>query len=80
MKNIYEIDKNFSVESTLSLPNVKFYDPKQEPFHIYGVFHEDGKFRRLPETVAKAVSEGVWCLHAHTAGGRIRFRTEPSQR
>ena len=46
-----------------------------EPFKIYGVYYEDGKFRRMPEKVAKTVSEGVYRLHACTTGGRIRFKT-----
>ena len=30
----------------------------------------------MPESVAETVSEGVLNLHAHTAGGRIRFKTD----
>jgi lysophospholipase L1-like esterase len=30
----------------------------------------------LPEDVAKRVSEGVYRLHANTAGGRVRFKTD----
>ena len=75
MKNISEIDKNFKVETKLDIPDVKFYDVKNEPFSVHGVFYEDGKFRRLPESVAKTVNEGVWSLHANTAGGRVRFKT-----
>lgn len=78
MKNISEIDKNFKIETKLNLPDVKFYDAKSEPFSIHGVYFEDGKFRRLPEAVAKTVNEGVLGLHANTAGGRVRFMTDSS--
>lgn len=46
------------------------------PFQICGVFHENGKFRKMPENVAKTVSDGVVRLHVHTAGGRVRFKTD----
>jgi DNA repair protein RadA/Sms len=39
------------------------------------VFYVDGVFRRLPTQVAKSVNEGVDQLHVHTAGGRVRFKT-----
>lgn len=78
MKNISEIDKNFKIETKLNLPDVKFYDAKNEPFSIHGVYFEDGKFRRFPEVVAKTVNEGVLGLHANTAGGRVRFMTDSS--
>jgi hypothetical protein len=32
----------------------------------------------MPEAVAKTVSEGVHFLHANTAGGRLRFKTDSS--
>ena len=43
-------------------------------FHIFS--GEDGKFRRMPEDVAKATSQGVFELHTFTSGGRVRFRTD----
>jgi len=76
VSNISQIDPNFKVESQLKEEGIRFYDVKQPPFRIYGVFYEDGKFRRLPENVAKSVSEEVHRLHAKTAGGRVRFRTD----
>ncbi|MBQ3151741.1 MAG: SGNH/GDSL hydrolase family protein [Clostridia bacterium] len=76
MKNISLIDSNFKVETKLDQPDIRFYDVRQSPFKIYGVFYESGKFRRLPEKVAKTVNEGVYNLHANTAGGRVRFKTD----
>ena len=75
MKSIQEIDANFKVNKTIGKSDVRFYDVLEAPFRVYGVFYQDGKFRRLPQAVAEAVSEGVRELHAHTAGGRVRFHT-----
>ena len=75
MKDITEIDKNFKVETKIEREDIVFKNVLEAPFEVYGVFYEDGKFRRLPEAVAKTVSEGVLGLHANTAGGRVRFKT-----
>lgn len=76
MENITRIDANFSVKTEIAKRDIHFYDPKQSPFCIYGVTYEDGCYRRMPETVARTVSEGVLALHLNTAGGRVRFRTD----
>ncbi len=76
MNNISQIDKNFKVETKIDKTGIKFYNVLTSPFSVHGVFYEDGKFRRLPEAVAKSVSDGVYSLHANTAGGRVRFRTD----
>lgn len=78
MSDISVIDSNFNVKTELNISNIRFYDVNNTPFEINGVFYENGKFRRLPEVVAKSVSEGVFALHAHTAGGRVRFKTDSS--
>ena len=75
MSRIAEIDKNFKIKSSSDKTDLKFYSPLEEPFQTNGVYYEDGKYRRLPEEVAKSVSWGVFALHAHTAGGRLRFKT-----
>ena len=76
MKNISSIDSNFKVNTELNIEGIEFYDIRQSPFKLYGVFYGNGKFRRLPENVAKTVNDGVSGLHTHTAGGRVRFRTD----
>lgn len=76
MSRIEEVDTNFKVNPSIGKADVKFYDVLEEPFAVYGVFYEDGQYRRLPEAVARATSEGVLELHHHTAGGRVRFRTD----
>ncbi len=76
MKNISDVDKNFIVSTDLGKEDIRFCDVNEEPFTVYGVFYENGKFRRLPERVADKVNDGVRFLHANTAGGRVRFRTD----
>lgn len=75
MSRITKIDKNFEIKSSSDKTDLKFYSALKEPFQINGVYYEDGKYRRLPEEVAKSVSWGVFCLHSNTAGGRLRFKT-----
>lgn len=70
------IDSNFKVETNLNVGDIRFYNVLNDPFHIYGVFYENGKFRRMPEKVAETVSDGVLRLHTNTAGGRVRFKTD----
>ena len=74
--NISQLDKNFHVETEIQKEDLKFYDIKEAPFQIHGVFYENGCYRRMPEDVAKTVSGGVKLLHIRTAGGRVRFRTD----
>lgn len=70
------IDPNLVVPTKIETQDIKFYNVLEEPFAVYGVYYEDGKFRRIPEAVAETVNIGVWRLHANTAGGRVRFRTD----
>ena len=75
--DISKIDNNFSVpRSVSSKTDICFYNADSAPFKIYGVFRENGMYRRMPEDVAKKVSEGVYYLHSNTAGGRVRFKTD----
>ena len=76
MLDISVIDPNFKVETKIQEENIRFYDVLQPPFSVHGVFYQDGKFRRIPEAVAKTVNAGVLSRHANTVGGRIRFQTE----
>lgn len=76
MADIEKVDPNFKVQNKVERDGLAFYDAEQAPFRIYGLKKENGKFRRLPEAVAKSVNEGVYALHANTAGGRVRFVTD----
>ena len=64
-------------ESIKQLSGIRFYNIKSEPFRIYGLYDakHQPSYRRIPESVAEATSEGVRGLNFNTAGGRIRFRT-----
>ena len=78
MKKLDEIDQNFKIETKINKPDIKFYSVLENPFKIYGLIYENNKFRRMPEKIAKTVSEGVTYLHTNTAGGRVRFKTDSS--
>jgi len=78
MSNISQIDPNFKVGSKIEKENIKFYNALEAPFKIYGVYMENGQFRRMPQAIAEQVNNGVARLHANTAGGRIRFKTNSS--
>ena len=76
MRDIAEIDKNFKLQTSIDKKDIRFISALCEPISLHGVFYENGAFRRMPEAVAKSVSDGVYCLHTNTAGGRVRFKTD----
>lgn len=76
MYDISQIDKNFEVKHELNIPDMKFWDVDEAPFRVYGLFRENGKYRRMPESIAQTVNESVQILHSNTAGGRVRFMTD----
>lgn len=76
MKNFTDIDENFKVETVIKRDGLSFRNVLEAPFKVHGLIYENGMFRRLPEEVAKSVSEKVHFLHTDTAGGRVRFRTD----
>ena len=76
MSDFSLIDPNFKIKTELSETDIRFYNVQASPFEVSGVFYENGRFRRLPEAVAKTVSDGIICLHVHNAGGRVRFKTD----
>jgi len=78
MSDISKIDKNFIIDTNIDKENIVFYDSIEAPFKTYGVFWKDGKYRRMPRTIADSVSETVGRLSERTAGGRVRFLTDSS--
>ena len=76
MSSITEIDKNFKIEADVGKKDAVFFDALDEPFRIYGVIHEDGIFRRMPQSCADRVSPNLAVLNTNTAGGRVRFKTD----
>lgn len=75
---VSKYDRNMLVETTLTEPDLCFYDVRQAPFRLYGFYEPTAQehFLRLPEDVARATSEGVARLSRQTAGGRLRFSTD----
>lgn len=73
--DIAKIDPNFCIRKVAEGIDIKYYDAKEPPIKLFGIFYENGKYVRMPERVAKNVSEGVHSLYYHTAGGRMCFKT-----
>ncbi len=71
-------DQNLIIENTIGEPDVCFYDVRQEPFEVYGLYQykTEPKFKRMSDEAAKNTSEGVKALAHNTAGGRVRFCTD----
>lgn len=76
MSDISQIDKNFVINTNVDKGDICFRNVKETPFKVYGVFWEDGQYRRMPPSAAKKVSSEVYRLHTRTAGGRVRFVTD----
>ena len=76
MSDISVIDPNFRVETKIQEEKIQFFDVLSSPFSVHGIFHQDGRFRRIPEILAKTVNAGVLSRHGNTAGGRVRFKTD----
>ena len=74
--DISKIDKNFKTQTKIERECLTFYDIDEGPFKVCGVYREGEHYVRMPADVAKSVSEGVFSLHTHTAGGRVRFITD----
>ncbi len=77
--NIGKIDKNLAFSEALQkrFPDIVLYDAHDCAAEISGLYHkgEDGVFCRLPEEMLPKMSDGIRQLAYHTAGGKVRFRT-----
>lgn len=78
--NISEIDQNLKVETDINETDIVWLDVKKAPFAICGICYDGnlGRYTRMPQGTAERVSPGVAELNFHTAGGRVRFRTNSS--
>lgn len=75
--DISRIDSNFLAGSNIDKPDIVWMNVLDAPFSIHGLaVTKPGAFWRLPENVINTISDGVSVLARHTAGGRIRFRTD----
>ncbi|MBR3836904.1 MAG: hypothetical protein IKJ74_02050 [Clostridia bacterium] len=70
--------RGMSTDRNIEVEDITFHDPRKAPFRLYGLepCGEGEAFRRMPWRVANEVSWKVYSLHSHTAGGRVRFRTD----
>ncbi len=72
-----DVDKNFKIESTLGLDDIKYYDAKKKPFDFYGAdpssFEGDG-FWRMPKSIMDEHKHLFWGSKCST-GFRVRFTT-----
>lgn len=55
--------------------DTKFYDIRQEPFTVHGLWNPAVNYRRLPDDVA-ANSGAVGSQSINCSGGRVRFSTD----
>ncbi len=70
--------KAVAAETSLGEKNLVFYDVRQNPFQLYGLYDSRGQssFKRMPDEVAQATNPGVARLYRNTSGGRVRFSTD----
>ncbi len=79
--DISKIDNNFVVNAAFDASSLDIYNVLEKPFSIHGLIPPKDKndvFKRLPTEVARETSDRVAALHAHAAGGRVRFKTNSS--
>ena len=71
------VDKNLIIETDVDTEDLRFYDVREAPFRVYGLYDykNEPEFKRMPDDAAKAVSAEVAVLAKCTAGGRVRFST-----
>lgn len=79
MARLIDFDENFKSDQNIPADTV-IYNIKEGEFKIYGLYNpkEGSQFRRVPCDVAQNTSRGVYYNHTHTAGGRVRFKTDSS--
>ena len=76
--DISKIDSNFSVKCESGREDTSWYDVRKAPFKLCGLHNPQTHvpFVRVPNDIAKTVNQGVERLSFHTAGGRVRFKTD----
>lgn len=74
--NITDIDRNLKIETNIEREGLIYKNALEEPFKIYGIYHDGNKYRRIPEDVAEKTNKGVHNRSVSTTGGRVRFITD----
>ena len=72
--DIEKLDKNFAVTDKIDRDQIEYIDALN--FDLYGAILDNGNYRRMPEEVAKSVSQNVYWINHCLADGRIRFATD----
>lgn len=80
-KKLWEVDQNLNITERIHEPDVVWRHAVEGNFTVYGLEREGltlspPQYRRMPDEVAKSVSEGVYALYRNTAGGSVRFVTD----
>ncbi len=61
--------------------NIVFYDIQKAPFEIFGLYEPltRERYMRIPDELAKGISNDLYNLNYNTAGGRVRFATDSTR-
>lgn len=81
MNRLEKIDENFFVTRNIDTTRFSVCNSTDYPFKIHGLLlpdEEENYFKRVPCSVSNEISSGVEYLNRHTAGGRVRFKTNSS--
>lgn len=73
--DIAEIDERFKINTNIEINDIVWYNSANKPFEVYGAVGTN-PYIRMPLDTAEKVSGAVLSLCRHTAGIRIRFRTD----
>ncbi len=80
MSKLEKYDKNM-IAHKFSDEQFNYYDIKEKPFVIEGLawFSKEKEYFRLPKDCKNDVSEAVYWLASHTAGGQVRFKSNSNR-
>lgn len=76
--DLQEMTEKIEKISELGKDDVQFYSAHDQPFRVYGLLYMDGKYRRLPEAVAKTGHETVLEHHACTVRTATAIPSPPT--
>ena len=70
------IDENMVIRAVEITDDLCFYDVRNPPFSLHGIWYDTDSFYRIPRAVSLAVSKNVYEMCDMSAGGRVRFSTD----
>ena len=74
--DIGKIDKRLHIEETVHEEDILWHNVRTADVDLYGLIDTGTSFIRMPADKAAAVSDNVLELSVHTAGGRVRLKTD----